>query len=88
MAIFSVSIDDNDVDRVINAICKNYNRPDRVQDPQNPAHYIENPEHPSVFANRIVREFLVDNVKKVEIEEARAKLEEQIRNPVINDPQA
>jgi len=87
MAIFSVSIKDEDVDRVISAICKNYNRPETVPNPSNPAHYMPNPESPYIFANRIVREFLSENVKKVEVEEARAKLEESITNPVISDPQ-
>ena len=40
-----------------------------------------------MFANRIVREFLSNNVKKVEIEEVRDRLENSINNPVINDPQ-
>ncbi len=87
MAIFSISIDDGDVERVIGALCKNYKRPESVPDPENPASFIPNPESPSVFANRIVREFLSNNVKKVEIEEARARLENSINTPVINDPQ-
>ncbi len=87
MAIFSVFIKDEDVNRVIAAICKNYNRPETVSNPSNLAHYMPNPESPQVFANRIVREFLSQNVQKVEVEEARAKLEESITNPTISDPQ-
>lgn len=87
MAIFSVSIDDDDVERVINAICTNYKRPTKIKNPENPSQYINNPESPAVFANRIVREFLIENVRKVDIDIARLKLEEQIKNPIIVDPQ-
>ena len=47
MATFSVEIADQDVERVIEAICVNYNRPDTVDG-------LDNPESKSVFANRIV----------------------------------
>ena len=46
MATFSVEIADQDVERVIEAICVNYNRPDTVDG-------LDNPESKSVFANRL-----------------------------------
>lgn len=88
MAIFSIEIADSDVERVINAICTNYNRPEMVVDQQNPNSVIPNPEDKYVFANRMVREFLSDHVKKYEVDLAKKKLEELLNSPPnINDPQ-
>jgi len=87
MAIFSVEIADEDVQRVIDSICINYGWKSLLPDPSNPVSNIPNPESKQVFANRIVREFLSENVKKREIDELKSNLEKQLVNPRINDPQ-
>lgn len=97
MAIFSVEILDQDIDRVLNAISYNYGRQDQIQNPnfnleleesiENPR-LIENPESKAAFANRKVRDFLKDNVIAYEKEMARRQLEESLNiNIEINDPQ-
>tara|TARA_R100001163_G_C5040734_1_gene178938 strand:- start:123 stop:368 length:246 start_codon:yes stop_codon:yes gene_type:complete len=80
MATFSVEIADQDVERVIEAICVNYNRAETVDG-------LDNPESKSIFANRIVREYLSENVRKYELDLLKQTLEDQITNPVITDPQ-
>jgi|DEB0MinimDraft_4_1074332.scaffolds.fasta_scaffold00117_3 hypothetical protein len=80
MATFSVEIADQDVERVIEAICVNYNRPDMVDG-------LDNSESKSVFANRIVRQYLSENVRKYELDLLKQTLENQVTNPVITDPQ-
>lgn len=84
MAIFSVEIVDSDVERVIESLCKNYNRPDLILD--NNGNSIENPESKSVFANRMVREFLTDHVRRYEIDLLKKQIEQSITPPTINDP--
>lgn len=85
MAIFSVEIADKDVERVIDSLCANYARPDTVID--NNGNSIPNPEIKAVFANRMVREFLSDHVKKHEIDLLKQQLENSVNPPTINDPQ-
>tara|TARA_B100000902_G_C27216699_1_gene867393 strand:- start:743 stop:988 length:246 start_codon:yes stop_codon:yes gene_type:complete len=80
MATFSVEIADKDVERVIEAICVNYNRPDTVDG-------LDNPESKSVFANRIVREYLSEHVRKYELDRLKETLKDSISNPTITDPQ-
>ena len=63
MAIFSIEIEDADVARVITAICANYNREDTA----------DNPEDELQFTNRIVREFLSENVMGYEVRKAKAE---------------
>lgn len=84
MAIFSVEIVDSDVERVIESLCKNYNRPDLILD--NNGNSIENPESKPVFANRMVREFLTDHVRRYEIDLLKKQIEQSITPPTINDP--
>lgn len=81
MAIFSVDIADQDVDRVINSICVNYNYQSTIinQDGTSP-----NPETKAQFANRMVRKFLSDNVKRYEVSEAMKNIE--LQSVSINDP--
>lgn len=97
MAIFSVEIPDQDVDRVLNAIAYNYSLPSQISNPnfnpdisesdENPR-FISNPESKAVFANRKVRDFLKDNVIAYEKELARKQLEESLNISIeINDPQ-
>jgi hypothetical protein len=85
MAVFSVEIADSDVERVINAVCANYQRPDTILD--NNGNTIENPESKAVFANKMVRQFLSDHVQKYEIDLLKQQIENSITLPTINDPQ-
>ena len=89
MAIFSVEIADEDVGRVVDAICENYAWKAKVSDPHDPMNIVDNPETKFAFANRMVRNFLKEHVKKYEIDritkEVTAALE---ADPVISDPQA
>lgn len=85
MAIFSVEIADSDVDRVINAVCTNYNYKDKILTDNNEE--ITNPESKPVFANRMVRKFLSDHVKKYELDLAKKLLQDQLDSVTINDPQ-
>jgi hypothetical protein len=87
MAIFSVEIDDNDVERVITSLCVNYGRPDSTVNPET-GEEEPNGEDPSVFANKIVRQFLSNNVVKYETDLARKAIADGISAPTINDPQA
>ena len=80
MATFSVEIADEDVNRVIEALCVNYNRPELVNGS-------ENPETKPAFANRIVRHFLTEHVRKYELDILKQSLDEQITSPTITDPQ-
>jgi hypothetical protein len=85
MAIFSIEIADQDVDRVIAAISTNYNYEENVVDSS--GNTVPNPENRYVFSNRMVRQFLSDHVRKYEIDLLKKQLEESINNPSINDPQ-
>lgn len=85
MAIFSVEIADEDVDRVINAVASNYNYQQQIINDNNVL--VDNPESKYVFANRMVRKFLSDHVKKYELELAKQELENQLNSITINDPQ-
>ena len=80
MATFSVEIADQDVNRVIEALCVNYKRPEQVNGE-------DNTENKSAFANRIVREFLSEHVRKYELDELKKTLEDSISTPTITDPQ-
>lgn len=84
MAIFSVEIADEDVERVINAVASNYNYQEQIITENN--RMVNNPESKYVFANRMVRKFLSDHVKKYELELAKKTLEEQLASVTINDP--
>jgi hypothetical protein len=85
MAIFSVEIADKDVERVIDSLCANYARQDTIID--NSGNSVINPESKAVFANRMVREFLSDHVKKYELDLLKQQIENSINAPIINDPQ-
>ena len=85
MAIFSIEIADEDVVRVVNSVAANYNYEDYILN--NSGELIPNPESKYVFANRMVREFLSDHVKKHELDLLKKQLEDAINNPTINDPQ-
>lgn len=85
MAIFSVEIADEDVERVINSLCANYSYRQTVLDEN--ANEIPNPEDKHVFANRMVRKFLSDHVKRYELDLAKRELEQQLAQVTISDPQ-
>lgn len=99
MAQFSVEIADADIQRVLDAVSANYNRPEQIQNPNfdeskaegesNPR-VIDNPETKPVFANRIVREFLAGHVRSYEVrkaKEAAIAAAEAASNVDITDPQ-
>jgi len=96
MAIFSIEIADADVVRVITAVCANYNREDTAPNPdfvpgspvseENPVS-IDNPEDELQFTNRIVREFLSENVMGYEVRKAKAEAAAAVNSSVsILDP--
>ena len=77
MAVFSVNISDEDVGRVINAMCGNYGYEPEIPNPNyNPSlpvdaetnpELITNSENQSQFANRKARDFLMDNTVAYEL---------------------
>lgn len=85
MAIFSVEIADEDVDRVISSVCNNYNYQEQIISDNN--QLVQNPESKFQFANRMVRKFLSDHVKRYELELAKKALQDQLNSVTINDPQ-
>jgi len=99
MAQFAIEIADADIMRVMEAIAVNYKRPAMVDNPDfdeelpeseeaNPR-LIENPETLFQFANRIVRQFLSENVKAYEVrvaKEAAAAAAAAASNIEISDP--
>jgi hypothetical protein len=96
MAQFSVEIADQDVARVLNSLAVNYGRPEQVPNPdfdplqpvsETNSEFIDNPETVAQFGNRMVREFLSNNVKAYEIKLAKKQAEEALdTNVTINDP--
>ena len=95
MAQFSVEIQDEDVNRVITAVCANYGynstvenpdfNPENDPDPATNPETIANPEPQFQFANRMVRTFLMEHTIAYETKLAQ----QQLTNPVppgINDP--
>jgi len=98
MAQFSIEIADQDITRVLDAVAANYGRPDQVEnpdfnsslptDPVSNPELIENPESKSVFANRMVRKFLSDNVSAYEVRLAKEQAANSLDTSVnITDPQ-
>lgn len=84
MAIFSIEIADGDVERVIDSLCANYKRPDTIIDSN--GNTVDNPESKPVFANRMVREFIGDHVRRYQLDLLKKQLEESINSPTITDP--
>jgi len=96
VAQFSVEIADADVSRVLGALAANYNRPEKVPNPEfdpsqetseaNPE-LIDNPETIAQFGNRMVRQFLAQNVKAYEVRVAKQQAADDLNTDVtINDP--
>ncbi len=95
MAVFSVDIDDNDIDRVVGAICANYGYqaqlpnsefdPLQPVDPETNPETIANTETPRQFANRKTRDFLMENTVAYELRVERENVQ-QPAPPAITDP--
>ena len=103
MALFSIEIADDQVERVIDALCANYHYRSQISNPDyDPAledrggedydpttnpDIIDNPETKNVFANRMVRDYLINNTKAYEIQQLKANaLSALAENPAISDP--
>ena len=96
MAQFSVEIADADVNRVLGALAANYNRPAQVANPdfdeaqeesETNVRMIDNPETVAQFGNRMVRQFLSENVKAYEIRLAKQQAADALNTDIaINDP--
>ena len=84
MAIFSIEIADSDVNIVIDSLCANYKRSETIVDSS--GNTIENPESKPVFANRMVRDFISDHVRRYQLDLLKKQLENSISTPTINDP--
>jgi len=84
MAEFKIEIADADVGRVLTAVASNYNRPEKVIiDGQE----VDNPETVAQFSNRIVRQFLAENVNAYEIKLAKEQAAANLNTNVdIQDP--
>lgn len=96
MAQFSIEIPDGEINRVVDAMCAIYGRPDSVDNPSfddsipegelNPR-VVPNPETRGKFANRKVREFLTENVHAHETQLAAEAAREEVQvDFTISDP--
>ena len=101
MASFSIEIPDDQVDRVITAMCANYHYPAQISnpdydptlemeedyDPSTNPQTIDNPETPGSFANRTVREYLINNTQAYEVQVAKEQARRNLAAaPVILNP--
>jgi len=103
MASFAIEIPDDQVDRIITAVCANYNYNSQITnpdfdpaledregedyDPSTNPQTIDNPETPTQFTNRMVREYLQNNTTAYEIQVAKAQVQAQAAlAPTITDP--
>lgn len=94
MAAFTINIADEDVPRVITAMCANYGYqtevpnpdfdPDQDVDPDTNPESIPNPETTNKFANRMTRDFLMQNTVSYEIKVEKSNITPPIP-PVIED---
>jgi len=90
MAQFCINIADQDVERVIGAMCANYGYQPNVPNPDfnlqvdpgldNPE-YVVNTESPSEFANRMTRDFLTNNTIAYEVKREK----ESVTRPAAPD---
>ena len=101
MASFTIEISDDQVERVITALCANYHYNTQISNPDfDPAleleedydpttnpQTIDNPETPYQFANRVTREYLQNNTVSYELQQAKiAAKANQVAPPAITDP--
>jgi hypothetical protein len=84
MAEFKIEIADSDVNRVLGALAANYRRPETIiVDGQE----VDNPETIAQFGNRMVRNFLAENVSAHEIRLAKQQAADALNTNVsISDP--
>ena len=103
MALFSIEIPDDEADRIINALCANYHYRSQLSNPDydadlkevegyDPAtnpEVIDNPETRARFANRMVREYLINNTQAYEIQQLKINaVNNMADSPIISDPNA
>ena len=103
MAQFSIEIADDQVERVITEVCANYNYRPQISnpdfdpsledregedyDPSTNPETLDNPETQDAFANRMVREYLINNTQAYEIQQLKANaVSAMATNPTISDP--
>ena len=96
MAQFCITIADADVNRVITAMCHNYGYQSQIQnpdfdpalpvDPNTNPESIPNPEGSFQFANRMTRDYLMNNTIAYELKKEKAAVP-QPTPPDITDPQ-
>ena len=93
MASFAIEIPDDQVDRIITAVCANYNYNSQIAnpdfdpaledregedyDPSTNPETIDNSETQSEFSNRMVREYLQNHTTAYEIQVAKAQVQAQ-----------
>tara|TARA_R100000008_G_scaffold70253_1_gene47813 strand:- start:2428 stop:2709 length:282 start_codon:yes stop_codon:yes gene_type:complete len=89
MATFCVEIPDADIERILTAVCANYNYNAQISDPDSddPNATIDNPQTTYQFANEQVRKYLIENTVAYEAKQARqAALNTLSDPPQITDP--
>ena len=92
MAVFSVNIADEDIERVISAMCANYGYETEIDnpnwnpsDPETNPQRISNPETQSQFANRMTRDYLMSNTVAYELRVEKENVPKPTP-PNITDP--
>ena len=84
MAQFTIEIADEDVSRVLGALAVNYKRPETITVD---GEEVDNPETIAQFGNRMVRQFLAENVKAYEVRLAKKQATDALNTDVvISDP--
>jgi hypothetical protein len=89
MAVFSLEIDDTDVQRVFDSVCGNYNWSAQISNPDfeedaidaegnSIPELIDNPESQGDFTHRMVRQFLSDHVGAWELKEVKRLAAESV----------
>ena len=89
MATFSVEIPDEQVERILTAVCANYNYNAQISDPDSddPNATIDNPQTTYQFANEQVRKYLIENTVAYEAKLAKQQAMNSLAAaPVITDP--
>lgn len=96
MADFCINIADQDVNRVIGAMCANYGYNPQIPnpafdpglpvDPDTNPEFIPNPETSFQFANRMTRDFLMNNTVAYELKQEKDAVP-QPTPPDITDPE-
>ena len=91
MATFCVEIADESVGRVIAAMCANYHyratianpnfNPEEPVDPDTNPEHIPNPETAYQFANRMTRDYLMNNTHAYEVQQAKAEAGKDVPPP-------